>query len=1080
MAEVGALRVSLNLDSANFSRSMTDVNRKLRNVKSEMNLSKASGDRFGGSLEQLRGRSDTLNRALTLQRERVNLLKNQYEESVRTKGRDAKETENLATRYNNAAAEMAKTERELASVTAAIQHQTNPWNQLSQNLTETGHKFQDVGGQMKNIGGQLSMRVTAPIVGLGAAMLRTGMEFETSMSNVQALSGATGNDLQRLEDKAREMGANTSKSASEAADAMGYMALAGWDTQQMLDGIEPILRLSEAGNIDLARASDLVTDSMSALQIEVADLPKYLDMVAEASRTSNTDMDALMEAFLIAGGTFAEFNVPLDEATALLGVLANRGFKGSQAGTALNAIFVNLTSGAGQAGEAMDELGISAFDAEGNFIGLEETLLLVKEATEGMTDEQQAQYISMIAGKQHLKTFQALLAGLDDEYEGLKESVDDSTGALNNMAETMKDNAQGNIERLQSAFGELSITVSEHLLPFVSDLTEGLTDMVSKFGDLEPSTQENIIKMTALAAAIGPVVLVAGHLVTSLGSLLLIGGQVATVIGAKGGIVAGLTALTGPAALAIAAIGGLTVAGVGLYNHLTEESIPQIERFGDEVSESTQQAMGAFMDLNEEATIALNELNWSGQEVTEEMSEIIVGNFEQMGAQIVSSLEESKEEALVVMQNLFTESTEIAEEEQEEILNAVRNGYEERIETVNENNERIKEIMQEASEENRELTREEKDEINRIQQEMNENAIEYLTENEREQKVILENMERQAVQISARQAADVVKNSKEQKEQVIAEAEEQYNEAVATAIMLRDETGEISAEQAEAIISEAQRQKDESISNAEEMHEKVVSEAQKQAEGHVHHVDWETGEVLSRWQTFRGDFEVTLDTLGTIASNKWDEMGNTLETTWEAMKTTASNKVTEMKNNAAERFAEIAADSYTRFQEAKSNIMDPITEAADWVSGKLDDIKQWFSNLKLEIPQPSLPRLPRFSLTTGSREIMGQTVRYPTGFDVNWHKHGGFFDEPTIAGLGEAGKEAIVPLVGRQMDPFADAVADRMKEVSGGKNDNGENHGEIIFNEPVYIREEADIDRLVEKITKKRVRHTRGRRGQNK
>ncbi|MDQ0257940.1 chromosome segregation ATPase [Evansella vedderi] len=221
MAEVGALRVSLQLDSADFSRNMTDINRKLRNTKSEMQLAKASGDGFGGSINGLRKHSEILNRQLTLQQERVRRLKEEYEQSKKEKGENARETENLATRYNKAAAEMKNTERELANVTREIERQSNPLIQLSENLDRSGKRMKDFGQQMTDTGKKLSMRVTAPIVGLGSAALKVGMDFEESMSQVQAVSGATGEGLNNLTEMAKEMGATTRFSAKYSWSVTG-------------------------------------------------------------------------------------------------------------------------------------------------------------------------------------------------------------------------------------------------------------------------------------------------------------------------------------------------------------------------------------------------------------------------------------------------------------------------------------------------------------------------------------------------------------------------------------------------------------------------------------------------------------------------------------------------------------------------------------------------------------------------------------------------------------------------------------------------------------------------------------------
>jgi TP901 family phage tail tape measure protein len=573
---------------------MAGVNRQLKGLQHEQKAATSSGTGFARGVDELRSKSDILSRTFELQQAKVRELKRRYDESKAATGENSAETQKAQIAYNKAVAEMNKTESQLKSVTAELERQTSPWRALETNLTNTGAKLQSVGRSMTSFGKNWSMKVTAPIVGMGALMLKTGMDFESSLSNVQAVSGATGDELALLEAKAREMGAQTSKSASEAADGLGYMALAGWDTQQMIEGLEPVLRLSEAANIDLGRASDLVTDSMSALQIEVKDLPQYLDNIAEASRSSNTSIDQLMQAYVTAGGNLAQFNVPLDESTALLGLLANRGLKGSEAGRALNAIMVNLTSGTGQAGKALEDLNISAFDADGQFIGLEETLRLVKDRTKDMTDEQRAQYISMIAGKEHLKSFQGLLAGLDDEYVDLKGSVSDANGALDEMATTMQDNARGNVARLKSAFEELSIQFSAHMLPAFTSLTEKAMDLVQWFSELDDGTKETIVQMGVLAAAVGPAAVVLGNLTTTIGGVVGAAGKLAGAIAAKGGLVAALGALANPVTLTIAGVAAVA-GGIYLWNKRSKEAA----EINLDVANSLLEQQASLQDITE-------------------------------------------------------------------------------------------------------------------------------------------------------------------------------------------------------------------------------------------------------------------------------------------------------------------------------------------------------------------------------------------------------------------------------------------------------------------------------------------------
>lgn len=1060
MADLGNLKVKFSLDTSQFSHSMSDINRNLRGLKSEMNVAKAGGVDFQKSLDGLRNKSDILTRTFDVQKAKVSELKRQYDDSVKATGNNSKETENLAKRYNDAVAAMGRTEQQLKEVTDQIKKQTDPWHKLSSKLDEAGDKFTKFGEKAGAVGKELTMKVTAPIVGIGALMVKTGIDFEASMSNVAAISGATGGDLEKLEEKAREMGATTSKSASESADALGYMALAGWDTQQMLEGIEPVLRLSEAANLDLARASDLVTDSMSALGIEVEDLPGYLDMMAQASRKSNTTVDALMEAFLVAGGTLSSFNVPLEESAAILGILANRGLKGSEAGTALNAIFTNLTSGAGAAGKAMEKLGVSAFDSEGNFKGLEAVLLEVKNKTKDMTEEQQASFISAIAGKEHLKSFQGIMAGLGAEYGDLKEDIVASDGALNDMASTMQDNAKGNISAMKSAFEELSISFSTYLLPSVTKGIQFLTDLAQKFGEMEPEKKKLIVGFAAVAAAVGPMVLGVAKIATTIGMAMPLISAISTAIAGAGGLSAALVAISGPVGIAVAAVAALGAIGYTAYKgikHATSDSIDEVDLFSDKVSESTQKAVGSFMELHDEAVVSLNQLNWSSSKITEEMAEDLVSKFQGMNEQIVVGLREKKDEALGIYQELFSKSKGISEEEQQAILESIENGYENRIVKTEEGTARIEEIYQTAANNNREITQKEMEEVEQIRQAMLDEALVVLTENEREQKVILERMQLQASEITARQAADVVKNSVQQKDLVVAEAEDQFSKIIAETIRQRDETGEITAEQAEQIISEARRQRDEVVFNAEEMHKRVVEEAKLQAGEHVQQVNWQTGEILKKWEVFTRDMIMKTARMSVEGKQKWNEFSTGVETA-----------VGIMKDRAVKRFAEIAAEAGRKFIEAKNNIMNPIRDAKEKVSGFIAEIKGFFTNLRLKIPKPEMPRLPKFSLATSTKSILGKDITYPTGFHVNWNAKGAYFDRPVVfnspyglQGFGEAGGEIAMPAEGKHMHPFADAVFERLAKHFGtgeGKSQSVTN----IFNVEGNLDSEL-YDELMEK-----------------
>lgn len=364
---------------------------------------------------------------------------------------------------------------------------TKEYQQAMDRLNSSAGELKSkVGGALNdiwNITLKAATAITSTAVAAGAASVKIGSDFDKSMSTVQALSGAAGAELDTLREKAKEMGATTSKTAKESADALSYMALAGWDTQQMLGGLEPILRASEAGNMDLATASDLVTDSMSAMGVSVNDLTHYLDVATKAQSSSNTSLEQLLNAYVIAGGSFKNFNVSLEESATLLGVLANRGIKGSEAGNSLNSVLINLIGASGKSSEAMETLGVSAFDTDGKFIGVTETLEQVSAALEKLDEEQRAVLTAQLGGKTQYDTLQALLSGVNEEYDTLFEKIKDSNGALEDTAKIMRDNLRGDIDSLKSKLQDLGIEVNDQFTESFREAVQVTTKEVSKLSD---------------------------------------------------------------------------------------------------------------------------------------------------------------------------------------------------------------------------------------------------------------------------------------------------------------------------------------------------------------------------------------------------------------------------------------------------------------------------------------------------------------------------------------------------------------------------------------------------------------------
>ena len=307
--------------------------------------------------------------------------------------------------------------------------------------------------------------------------ISTAGDFEASMSNVEALSEASGNELEALSDKAKEMGATTKFTAGESADALSYMALAGWNTQSMLEGISPVLNLAAAANMDLAQASDIVTDYLTAFGLKASDTTHFVDVMAYAMAHSNTDVIQLGEAYKACASTATSLGYSVEETTAVLATMANAGVKGGEAGTALNAIFTRLATNTKKCGDELANYGVNIYDAQGNMQSLSSILTGIAGVWGDLTDQEQANLAKTIAGTNQYSKLQTIMAGCSEAAAEGGQSFSDYTAALNDcagsadkMAGTMLDNMNGRLVLMQSAADGLKIAIGEDLTPAMSGL----------------------------------------------------------------------------------------------------------------------------------------------------------------------------------------------------------------------------------------------------------------------------------------------------------------------------------------------------------------------------------------------------------------------------------------------------------------------------------------------------------------------------------------------------------------------------------------------------------------------------------
>ena len=388
-----------------------------------------------------------------------------------------------------------------------------------------------IGAAAETAGRALTMHITGKLLDVGQAALQVGMDFDASMSNVYGLMSSLNlsqAQMDALRDTAREMGATTKFSASEAADAMGYMALAGWDDAQVIAGIPGVLSLAAAANMDLAKASDIVTDTMTPFGMAAERAGEAADVFAYAQANSNTTVEALGEAMKYAAPTADAFGMTLQDTAAAMGVLANAGIKGSQGGTTLNAMLRDMKNNAKNGAIAIGKTKVALTNADGSYRSYAAIIRDIDKATSSMTASQRDAALGAIFGDESLKGILATLKQGPDALDAMTEGMYACGGAAEDMAATMGDNLKGDLAILESGAQDMAIALSDWLMPAARGVVQGITDMIGKFNALDDGTKNTIFRIGAMAAAAGP--------------LLLNGGKVLTLLSGVNPLVVGLGA----------------------------------------------------------------------------------------------------------------------------------------------------------------------------------------------------------------------------------------------------------------------------------------------------------------------------------------------------------------------------------------------------------------------------------------------------------------------------------------------------------------------------------------------------------
>lgn len=390
---------------------------------------------------------------------------------------------------------------------------TNNLNVAQQQVASTADSFNGItsaGKALQGVGAGLTAGITVPVMALGKQAIELGSNFSSAMSKVKGLSGATEEEFKQLSETAREMGASTIYSATDAADALGYMALAGWDAKQSMDAIPGVLSLAAASGMDLAQASDMVTDYLSAFGESADQAGRMADVLAYAQGNSNTSTEQLGDAFKNCAANANAFGLDIEQTTALLGKLSDQGLKGSLAGTALTATFRDITQKMEKGAITIGKTKISVQDANGNFRSMTDILTDVASATDGMGNAQKSAALMGTFTADSIKALNILLQSGSGNIKEFEDALRNCDGTAEEMADTMNDNLKGDIAELESAFEEACLTIYDKLEPALRLIVQAVTNLVNWFSNLPAPVMRFIMALAGVLAVVGPLLLIVG------------------------------------------------------------------------------------------------------------------------------------------------------------------------------------------------------------------------------------------------------------------------------------------------------------------------------------------------------------------------------------------------------------------------------------------------------------------------------------------------------------------------------------------------------------------------------------------
>lgn len=982
---IKGITVEIGGDTTGLDKALKSVNTSIKSTQSALKDVNRLLKLDPSNTELLSQKQRLLKDAIGATKEKLDSLKAAQEQAKK----QLENGELGQDKYDALQREIVETEEELRR----LQQEAATTSTALSKIDVAGQKMEAVGNSIAGAGKKM-MGVTTVIGGVGVAAVKTAADFDSAMSQVAAVSGATGKDFDALRSKAREMGSKTKFSATEAAEAMNYMAMAGWKTEDMLGGIEGVMNLAAASGEDLATTSDIVTDALTAFGLSAKDSGHFADILAAASSNANTNVSMMGETFKYCAPIAGALGFSAEDTAEAIGLMANAGIKSSQAGTALRTIMNNLAGDVKISGKAIGDVTIATTNADGSMRDLSDILADCRSAFGNLTESEKAQAAESLVGKNAMSGFLALMNAGEDDIEKLSSAIDNCDGSAEKMAMTMQDNLAGQLTILKSQLQELAISFGDILMPAIRSIVSKLQGFVDKLNGMDEGTKRTIVTIALLVASIGPLLIIIGTTISKIGVAMqgfvkLANGVSKLKVAIQGGtgvlgkLGAALGGVSAPVLAVVAVIAVLVAAFVHLWRTnegFRDAIIGTWNRIKDTISGFCQGIVDRLNALGFQFTDIVDVLKtvWDG--FCQILAPIFEGVFNHI-ANILSTVTGVITGILDVFIGIFTGNWSQAWTGVKEIFSSIWNGISSFFTNILNVIRGVADVV-----------------LGWFGTSWNEVWTNI--------KTFFEGIWNGIVSFFTG-IWETIKN------------------VVQTGIML---IGSI-LEAAVDIITLPFRFIWE---NCKEIIIAVWDAIKSKVTTVIHAVASVISTVMNAiktvfttvWNAIKTVVTTVVNAIKSVVTTVFNAIKSTATTVWNAVKTAVTTPVNAIKSTVTSVFNSVKSTVTSIFNGIKSTatsvwngiksaITTPIEAAKNKVKGVVDAIKGFFSGMKISLPHIKLPHF----RVSGKLSIAPPSVPH---LSIDWYKEGGIMTSPTIFGMngsslmagGEAGAEAILPLAG--------------------------------------------------------------------